>query len=90
MRDKIQVITLTIITIIGLIWACHYEHTYSMPATVYAVEGDTATFIDCTDCFWEYVGAEGLSVGDTVTVKFNDSFSMSNRCDDVIISFKRR
>lgn len=90
MRDKLQLGILAIITIVGFIWVSSYEHTYTMSGEVYAIDEDVVTFIDCTDCFWEYPGAEGLSVGDSITLKFNDSFSMSNRCDDVIVSFKKR
>lgn len=90
MKDKLQLAILAIITIVGLLWASNYEHTYSMSAEVYAIDEDVVTFVDCTDCFWEYVGAEDLAVGDSITVKFNDHFSMSNRCDDIVVSFKKR
>ena len=90
MRDKLQLGILAIITICGLFWACVYEHTYTMSATVYAIDENIVTFADCTDCFWQYDGAEDLHVGDTVTVKFNDHYTMSNRCDDIVVSFKKR
>lgn len=90
MKDRLQFAILGIITVVGLIWASYYEHSYTMSATVYAIDEDVVTFADCTDCFWHYVGAEDLSVGDVVIVKFNDSFSVSNRCDDVVVGFKKR
>lgn len=90
MKDKLQALTLAIITVAVIMLCSYVEHTYTMTATVFAVDENTTTFVDCMDCFWEYAGDTGLNVDDAVTLKFNDHCSASNRCDDIVVSFKKR
>lgn len=93
MKNVIKNVALTIFTFVVIFlilgFAGYMDTHYNTTATVYEVNGNEVTLIDCAGYVWGVTDRPDLHVGEFVKISFDNNCTDYTREDDIIVTIKK-